>query len=263
MFHATLRMEFTQWFSKLIEPVRNTNMADPFKIAIPARVSAEEAEARELLDLVVALAERTGFDVTVVGDGDSLEGFDGFVVPGGGDVDPALYGETAKPGEVYDVYPKQDALDLQVLEFAEASGKPLLAICRGAQLLNVHRGGTLHVDLDPSSVVHLPSEPRRDDIRDIFVWHDVALTPNSPLASATGSTRLRVASGHHQGIRKVGDGLAVVATSEDGLVEAIASDRPGEWVLGVQWHPEIADGDPTGEQAPFVLLREALAGTRP
>jgi putative glutamine amidotransferase len=231
-----------------------------FKIAVPARLSADETEARELLDLIVGLAQKTGFDVTVVDDGDSLDGFDGFVVPGGGDVDPALYGETAEPGKVYDVYPEQDALDLHVLEYAEAHGKPLLAICRGAQLLNVQRGGTLHVDLDPSSVVHLPAEPTHDNIRDIFVWHDVALAPDSPLASTTGSSRLRVASGHHQGIHKVGSGLAVVATSDDGLVEAIASDRPGEWILGVQWHPEIADGDPTGEQAPFVLLREALAG---
>lgn len=230
-----------------------------FKIAVPARLSADETEARELLGLVVELAEKTGFDVTVVDDADSLDGFDGFVVPGGGDVDPELYGETAEPGEVYDVNPAQDALDLHVLEFAAANDKPLLAICRGAQLLNVQRGGTLHVDLEPTDVVHLPSEPGHDDIRDIFVWHDVALAPDSPLAVASGSTRLRVASGHHQGIREVGEGLQVVATSEDGLVEAVASDRPGEWILGVQWHPEIADGDATGEQAPFVLLREAVA----
>ena len=72
-----------------------------------------------------------------------------------------------------------------------------------------------------------------------------------------------MASGHHQGIRRVGDGLTVVATSDDGLVEAVASDRPGEWILGVQWHPEIADGDPTGEQAPFLLLKDALAAARP
>jgi len=233
-----------------------------FTIAVPARLSADETEARELLDLVVELAEKTGFDVTVVDDSDSLDGFDGFVVPGGGDVEPARYGATAELGQVYDVNPAQDALDLQVLEFAAANEKPLLAICRGAQLLNVQRGGTLHVDLEPSEVVHLPSEPRHDDIRDIFVWHDVALAPDSPLAVASGRTRLRVASGHHQGIREVGDGLKVVATSEDGLVEAVASDRPGEWILGVQWHPEIADGDPTGEQAPFVLLREALASNR-
>jgi hypothetical protein len=150
-----------------------------FKIAVPARLSVDETEARELLDLVVELAEKTGFEVTVVDDGDHLDEFDGFVVPGGGDVDPELYGETVQPGEVYDVNPAQDALDLQVLEFAAANDKPLLAICRGAQLLNVQRGGTLHVDLEPSQVVHLPSEPRRDDIRDdirdIFVWHDVAL----------------------------------------------------------------------------------------
>ncbi len=233
-----------------------------FKIAVPARLSADETEARELLALVVELAEKTGFDVTVIDEGDRLDGFDGFIVPGGGDVDPALYGETAQPGEVYDVNPAQDALDLQVLEFAAAHGKPLLAICRGAQLLNVQRGGTLHVDLEPSDVVHLPSEAPHDDIREIFVWHDVALAPDSPLALASGSARLRVASGHHQGIRAVGGGLEVVATSDDGLIEAVASDRPGEWILGVQWHPEIADGDPTGERAPFVLLREALARTR-
>ena len=237
-----------------------------FKIAIPARLGDGQAdhnvrEAQELVQLVARLAEKTGFEVTVVDDGDSLAGFDGFVVPGGGDVDPALYGKTAEPGEVYDVNPAQDALDLQVLEFAPANDKPLLAICRGAQLLNVQRGGTLHVDMEPSSVVHLPAPdaPTGDNIRDIFVWHDVALTPDSPLATATGGTRLRIASGHHQGIDRVGDDLAVVATSDDGLVEAVASTRPGEWILGVQWHPEIADGDPTGEQAPFVLLREAMA----
>ncbi|MEO6533581.1 MAG: gamma-glutamyl-gamma-aminobutyrate hydrolase family protein [Pseudolysinimonas sp.] len=241
-----------------------------FRIAIPARLGEARAdrnvqEAQELLQLVVELAESVGFDVTVVNGGDTLDKFDGFVVPGGGDVDPALYGETAGPGEVYDVNPAQDALDLHVLEFAAVNDKPLLAICRGAQLLNVQRGGTLHVDLDPSSVVHLPAAitPTGDDIRDIFVWHDVAFAADSALATASGSTRLRVASGHHQGIRKVGQGLTVIATSEDGLVEAIASDRPGEWLLGVQWHPEIADGDPRGEQAPFVLLREALAANRP
>ncbi|MES1170094.1 MAG: gamma-glutamyl-gamma-aminobutyrate hydrolase family protein, partial [Leifsonia sp.] len=85
-----------------------------FTIAVPARLSADEAEARELQDLVVALAENVGFDVTVVGEGDSLDWFDGFVVPGGGDVDPALYGATAEPGAVYDVNPAQDALDLRV-----------------------------------------------------------------------------------------------------------------------------------------------------
>ena len=234
-----------------------------FKVAVPARLSADETEARELLELVVDLAQSTGFNVTVVDESDSLDRFDGFIVPGGGDVDPALYGGTAEPGEVYDVNPAQDALDLQVIEFAAANDKPLLAICRGAQLLNVQRGGTLHIDLEPSTVIHLPAEPTHDDIRDIFVWHDVELASGSPLASASGSSRLRVASGHHQGILKVGEGLRVVGTSEDGLVEAIASDRPREWMLGVQWHPEIADGDPVGEQAPFVLLKEAVAASRP
>ncbi len=233
-----------------------------FKIAVPARLSAEEAEARELLDLVVELAEKTGFDVTVVDEGDSLDGFDGFVVPGGGDLDPALYGETAEPGEVYDVNPAQDALDLQVLEYAAANDKPLLAICRGAQLLNVQRGGTLHVDLEPSQ----SSTSRRSPRTTTFATSSSGTTSSSRRILrwhvASGGTRLRVASGHHQGIREVGEGLQVVATSDDGLVEAIASDRPGEWILGVQWHPEIADGDPTGEQAPFVLLREALSASR-
>ena len=229
-----------------------------FRVGMPARLSADEKEARELQNLVIELAAKTGLDVTVVDDPNSLDGFDGFVVPGGGDIDPGLYGKSAEPGEVYDVNPAQDALDLEVLDYAAAHGTPLLAICRGAQLLNVQRGGTLHVDLGPRDVVHLPADDRHDDIRDIFVWHEVALAPESPLATVTGSTRLRVASGHHQGIDALGEGLTVVATSDDGLVEAVASDRPGEWVLGVQWHPEIADGDPTGEEAPFVLLREAL-----
>lgn len=235
------------------------------RIGVPARLSSAAsagdqrvAIAAELFEQVLELLRSRGLDPVVIEDeGEDLGDFDGFVVPGGGDIDPALYGAAASDA-LYDVDPAQDALDLAVIRAAEAGARPLLAICRGAQLLNVHRGGTLHVDLAPTGVAHRHVADGPEDTESLFVWHPVELEPGSELAAAHGSAPLLVTSGHHQGIHDVGAGLVVVARADDALVEAVAGAAPGHWVLGVQWHPEVPGRDAEAQQLPVELFRRAL-----
>ena len=158
-----------------------------------------------------------------------LATIDGLLLSGGGDVDPARYGAEAVP-EVFGVDPARDAWELAL---ADAARLPLLAVCRGAQVLNVAAGGTL--------VQHLPEAvdaSHRDRERRGEIVHPVAVVAGSQLHAATGTTTFGVNTVHHQAVDVVGDGLVVTARAPDAVVEAIepADGRP---VLGVQWHPEL------------------------
>lgn len=181
----------------------------------------------------------------------------GLVLTGGEDVDPSLYGEPMRGAR--DVSPERDELELLLLEAALARGLPVLAICRGAQLLNVALGGTLWQDLPtqrPGEVAHDPDAGDRSPDHPIRL-EDPALLDGVPVGGVA-----RVNSSHHQGLRELGRGLVAVARAEDGLVEAVGrrvdggggsgggevgGGRGGEgrspgdlgaWVVGVQWHPE-------------------------
>lgn len=152
---------------------------------------------------------------------------DALVLTGGSDVDPALYGETALP----DLRPDRarDLREMALLSVALDRGIPVLAICRGVQLLNVHRGGTL--------VQHLDGHPLGLD-----GVHEVTLAPGSVLHGVYGPT-VAVNSLHHQAVAVPGDGVACVGHAPDGVVEAV--ELPGRDVVGVQWHPEqLAHRDP-------------------
>lgn len=158
----------------------------------------------------------------------------GLILTGGEDVDPARYGEAPRPG-LGIVNRERDLMEFAALKLALERELPVLAICRGCQLLNVCFGGTLYQDLAmerPTALVrHLQTEAweRRT--------HLVRLEPGTRLARILGSRELLINSFHHQGIKDVGPGLVVAAVAEDGLVEAVES-RKHPWVLGVQWHPE-------------------------
>jgi putative glutamine amidotransferase len=172
---------------------------------------------------------------------------DGLVLTGGADVDPAVYGETPDP-DLGAVEAARDRWELSLLAAAEATGLPVLCVCRGAQLLNVAHGGTLrqHVEVDEGD-----GHPRfaEDGRRPA---HAVDLVDGSLAASLLGA-HADVNSLHHQVIDRVGEGLAVSGRSPDGTVEAI--ELTGRDVLGVQWHPELLAGpDPT-----FEWLVEAAA----
>ncbi|MDQ0029943.1 gamma-glutamyl-gamma-aminobutyrate hydrolase family protein [Arthrobacter bambusae] len=229
-------------------------------IAMPARLSIKSTDdrvaiANRVFHDVVSLVEAAGLKVLIVRDLDfDTASVDGIVLPGGGDVDPARYGGT-DVDSVYDLNAEQDALDFGCAERAVDSGLPLLGICRGAQVLNVVRGGTLYEDLAPSDVEHRKLASPHDT--DTWAWHQVEVKADSLLAECSGSTSFIVSSGHHQGIRRLGEGLDAVATANDGLVEAI-EDR-GRRLLGVQWHPEAAGLDPALQAAPFRWLVDAVS----
>jgi putative glutamine amidotransferase len=158
----------------------------------------------------------------------------GLLLTGGGDIDPALFGE-APDATLYDVAPARDSLETSVLHLALGRGLPVLAVCRGVQVLNVALGGSLYQDVATEPGTQLPhsqKEPRDQPT------HKVKVTPGSRLARTLGADELEVNSMHHQAIHRLGRGLTAVAWAPDQLVEGAELDDPGRFVLGVQWHPE-------------------------
>lgn len=243
----------------------NGHMSLP-RIAMPARLSdAKGADARvglanAIFDDVAELVRAEDLDVVVVRDAD-LTGFDGLVLPGGGDVDPARYGGDPD-APCYDVNPAQDDLDFAILAAARERGIPVLGVCRGLQVVNVALGGTLVEDLPVTAVIHRPSA-RRGGLA--WAWHDVEVADGSLLREAVATGTISVASGHHQAIGALADDLVATAVAADGVIEAV--EHVSEPVIAVQWHPE-AEGTPADlAAAPFAAFadlvhagRSALAG---
>jgi putative glutamine amidotransferase len=164
---------------------------------------------------------------------EALDALDGLVFSGGSDLDPELYGESAHP-ETVGVVRERDDFELALLRAALDLELPILAICRGSQLLNVAFGGTLeqHVPDRVGSDVH-------KEVPGVFAEHGVDVAAGSRLAAIVGD-RADVKSSHHQSFSDIGDGLTVSAQAADGTPEALeASSRP--FTLGVLWHPEEGD----------------------
>jgi putative glutamine amidotransferase len=194
------------------------------------------------LDDYVSSVEQAGARVRVLEVSESprklLGEIDGLLLTGGGDVDPALYGEH-RHASVDDAEPGRDEFELDLARRAMTGEVPLLAICRGAQVLNVAAGGTLVQDI-PSSIAselrHSIEQPKDE------VAHEVRVAPESRLAWALGtvveaSGTCRVNSRHHQSVGRLGDGLVSSATATDGVIEAIEKPE-SRFCVGVQWHPE-------------------------
>jgi putative glutamine amidotransferase len=186
------------------------------------------------------------------GDPEELLGpFDGLVLVGGGDVDPARYGATPEGEHVYGIEPDRDELEIGLVRAADRMAVPTLCICRGMQIMNVAFGGTLHQHLPGMSGVLEHGVP----VANTQTMHDVEPLPGSRLLATAGVRELRCSSHHHQGVDRVGDGLVVTGRSADGLVEAIereVEDPYGRvWMLGVQWHPEDTAPEDPAQQAIF------------
>ena len=175
----------------------------------------------------------------------ALEPFDGLLLIGGGDIDPARYGAAAHPS-VYGVDPGRDELELGLVRAAIDAGVPVLAICRGFQVLNVALGGTLHQHLPDIEDWAVHGSPMSDPP----VIHEVNIDAGSRIAKACGTDAVHAASHHHQGADRLGDGLTVTAWTNDELVEGIELDGDG-WVVGVQWHPEVTAADDPQQQSLF------------
>ena len=158
---------------------------------------------------------------------------DGVFFTGGADVDPKHYGEE-KSERCGDVQKYRDALEIAACRAAVKAGKAVLGICRGAQLVNVALGGSLYQDL-PSElggkVAHVQTEPKND------FSHSVSVVEGTPLSLMTGAERIRVNSFHHQAIKRLGEGLAPMAYSDDKVTEAAYSTE-ARYLRAYQWHPE-------------------------
>jgi putative glutamine amidotransferase len=164
---------------------------------------------------------------------ETLDAVDGLIFSGGADLDPTLYGQEPHP-QTFGIHEERDRSELALLEGALSRDMPVLAICRGSQVLNVARGGDL--------VQHLPDvvgDEKHKHTPGTFADHDVGLEPGTKLAGVLGD-RAPVKSHHHQGFGKVGEGLRVAAHAEDGTIEAV-EDPSQRFALGVLWHPEAGE----------------------
>jgi putative glutamine amidotransferase len=194
------------------------------------------------LDDYIASVERSGGRARVLEVSESpravIEQIDGVLLTGGGDVDPVLYGEPRHP-TVSDAEPGRDEFEIDLARRAMEADLPLLAICRGSQVLNVAAGGTLVQDI-PSAVESDLTHSL--EVRKDCVAHEVRILANSKLHAALGgaidaSCTCRVNSRHHQSVGRLGRQLVASATAPDGVIEAIEAPA-ATFCVGVQWHPE-------------------------
>jgi putative glutamine amidotransferase len=179
---------------------------------------------------------------------------DGVLIPGGPDIDPSFYGEEPDD-DLGPTWPEVDRFEIAVVHEAERAGLPVLAICRGMQLVNVAHGGTLYQHLPDhvgDDVVH-----RRVTLDDPIPTHPVRIEAGSRLAEWLGAELEEVNSYHHQAPHAVGDGLRAVAWADDGVIEGVE----GGASLGVQWHAEAMREDPE-QRALFAAFVASAGSTR-
>ncbi len=189
-----------------------------------------------------------------------LDAVGGLLLTGGEDVDPSRYG-AAPHAALGKINPARDATELALLAGARGRRVPVLAICRGIQLLNVAMGGTLVQDLPsqrPSTVNH--DQPEDGSQR----THDVVIVDGTRLAAATGAAAMQVNSYHHQAVDRLASGLRVCATAPDGLIEAVEPEDPEWWAVAVQWHPEdLTDDVRIWDRGIFRAFAKHVLGNRP
>jgi putative glutamine amidotransferase len=238
------------------------------RIGVPWRTSIEEAHSRRrTYERYLRAVRKAGGEPVEI----SLslapaevsrlaESLDGFVLPGSpADVEPRRFGGTAlaeneKPDK------RRELTDGGLLDYALVNGKPVLAICYGAQLMNVHLHGTLVQDIPSemqNAIDHDGGAGRSESLHSIRI-------ESALLAELAGSSRARVNSSHHQSVGKPGHGLRVAARAPDGIIEALEWTAGQGWALGVQWHPERMPNDPFAAALFRRLIKEAQgAGRRP
>ncbi|WP_328773263.1 gamma-glutamyl-gamma-aminobutyrate hydrolase family protein [Streptomyces sp. NBC_00286] len=226
-------------------------------IAIPARFAATtsalryaaEVNARALIESVwraggepVSIHPADPSDTDVAA---RLARFDGILLPGGGDLAPNRYGATDTHDSVYDVDDLQDAFDLEVARRSLDLGLPLLAVCRGMQVVNVALGGTLEQDM---------GGPEREHRH---LVHPVAIRRGTLLEQATGAEKADASCYHHQRVDRLGDGLEVTARAADGTPEGLELPGARGWFTAVQWHPEDTAHEDAAQHGLFAALVRA------
>lgn len=209
-----------------------TSERHPGALATLQREGAPASELRLGTPYLRAVERGGGLPVVLAHDDpelvEALLGrLDGLCLAGGPDIDPLAYGASRRHERLGATDRTVDAAELALARAADRRGMPILGLCRGAQAINVARGGTLHQHVEQ----HRQSAPATEPA------HGVSVRAGSRLAAVTGSAALEVNSFHHQAVDRLGAGLQAVATAPDGTVEAI-EDRARPFLLGVQWHAE-------------------------
>jgi putative glutamine amidotransferase len=191
--------------------------------------------------------------IDVAAAGDLLDHFDGLLMLGGGDLDPATY-HAGPETHIYGVSEVRDAFELALVRAAIDRGMPTLAICRGAQVLNVLLGGTLdqHITGREGLIGH-----GTPGVEGGATMHGLEIDPDSRLGAAMGTTAAECSSHHHQAVDELGTGLRVTVRAPDGIVEGIELESDA-WIVGAQWHPEDTAGRDPVQQALFdTFVRES------
>lgn len=257
----------------------NVTNADAPRVGVPYRTLEEETAGRHENhgNYMRAIREAGGEPVAI-----SLtlepaqlkriaESLDAFVLPGSpADVDPALY-RAARSPECHPADPARERADYALIKNAFIATKPLLAICYGAQILNVCLGGTLYQDI--ASELHSPIDHTKTKIAKGAPdpIHNVGIVPGGELAQLAAECGLEISGGkfearvntsHHQSIRDVGQGLRVAAVAPDGVIEAVEHEPHKHWVVAVQWHPERPTQEAQGDALSAALFRALVAATR-
>ena len=238
------------------------------RVGIPWRTTQEQHERkRDKLDYYFEAARKAGANPEEVELDQSpkqleeqLKKLDAFVLPGSpADVDPSRYG-ASRHLKTKTLDPNRDATDEAILAHALSSSKPVLAICYGCQILNVHLKGSLIQDIrtvKPEALAHghtdLPPGARKGDAK-----HAANFAPDSRLASLNGAIGAEINSSHHQAIERPGEHLRVTAQAPDGIIEAVEWTGDSNWVVGVQWHPERMPDDPLAQH----LFQQFVAAAR-
>ncbi len=181
-----------------------------------------------------------------------LARLDGIIVTGGADVDPNLHGGDADHPDLLPISPERDGTEMALARLLAERDTPALFVCRGMQVLNVALGGTLLAHIPDA---HAPDIHRGPDGG--WTQQEVFVTPGAHLAGVMRASRVVTASGHHQAVERIGDGLTPVAQAPDGVIEAL--ELPAHpWLIAVQWHPEVtAAGDVTQQRLFDALVRAA------
>lgn len=202
-----------------------------------AITTAERGNKTAVAAIKLAIRMAGGQPITVSStrNTDQIRSVQGLVLAGGTDINPALYGGVPRTDFQYDV--NRDALELDCAKFAMQAKLPVIGICRGAQMLNVAAGGSLHQNLSEAYEGFLPT---RSLAAKIFERRAIEVSKGSQLAAVMGSpSKLWVNSIHKQGIHEIGNGLKVVARDALGVVQALEATDPMHFAVGVQWHPEF------------------------
>jgi len=252
----------------LVQAICAAQPSDSPKIALPystARFQKLKENAGDDLELYRKALEANGAIVVDIPQPNDinqlpamLDGIDGILLPGGIDVDPKFYDEERRP-KLEKTDESLDEFEFGMLEYALKHDVPVLAICRGIQVVNVHFGGSLYQDIpsqckNPHPVTHRYPKDSKE-----VPEHPIRIAKDSVMYELFGAERFVVNTHHHQAIKALAPGFRATAWSDDGLIEAI--EHVGKpFILGLQCHPEkVRDRDPRFNDPFKRLIQEALA----